>query len=165
MNELLREVLGPTMERATREAFDFMEVAEGEIAAAKERWPLQAPVLDACFLTLRPCADLFRSKGDRLYRKHCGELLDRVAEGGDCREPTKAELACVLCNMSQVAPLERNAAALYTNVFRDLFPDKAFADDDYLYQGTWEGAVGDLERDMRRKLKRAIDRTLPEGRL
>lgn len=160
---ILGELMGPGVERATKEAFEFMEVAEDEIAAAKERHPLQAPVLHKCFITLRPHGDLFRGKGDILYRAHCRELLDRVAEGGDFQEATKAELCAILCELSFNAPLEQNAAALYMRVFRDLFPDKAFADDDYLYQGSWAGAVEELEGKFRRKLRRELKRVPPGG--
>lgn len=155
------DVLGRFLGSAVGNAFDLMELAEEEIAASEERWPLQAPVFHDCFLMLYPGSDLFNAKADVLYRKHCRELLDRVAKGGDHRDPTKAELACFLCESSQVAPLEHNASAFYMNVFRDLFPDNTFADEDYLYSGDWEGAVAELEQQMMRRLRRGLNRNPP----
>jgi hypothetical protein len=95
--------------------------AEDEIDAAQDRHPDQADLLYHCFTLLQPTAAPMTTQF--VYRGHCRELLDRVAEGGDPREPTNAEMAVGCPHVSLVIPLSRAAMTIYMRVWSAAFPD------------------------------------------
>ncbi|MCP4201832.1 MAG: hypothetical protein GY769_07860 [bacterium] len=139
-------------------------MAEAEIALAQEENPLLAPVLKESFLALTPTTYL-RGREDRLYPAHCKEILRRVVEGEDLREPTRAEMIGLVAETSLVAVPTRVGCALYFRLFRELFPEREdlFSEVDGVApsvtrgeMGHYTGDVDDLERDMRRKMKREI---------
>ena len=116
-----RTLLGPSLGSAIENAFRCMEFAEDEIAAAKARHPLDAELIHRTFSVLCPSEPL-RAAGEKLYRAHCQELIERVREGKDARAATKAELIAVLSALSLQAPLDRSATFLYWELFGVLFP-------------------------------------------
>lgn len=104
--------LGESLGGAIEAAFRCMEFAEEEIAAAKKAYPLSADLMHRAFAIMCPSAPL-RDGGEKLFRAHCRELLDRVHLEKDMRPGTTAEVVAVLSTMSFRAPLERPATALY----------------------------------------------------
>lgn len=139
--------------------FGLVEVALDELEAAKARTPLMSPVLHRCFIMLQPTSVL-RGKSPDLYRRHCRELLDRVVAGEDHREMTSAEVCGLLCDLSLMAPLAHDSAALYMTHFRRIFPDKA-VDDEHLYRGSYKGSLEELERKIRRRFRNSFERSGP----
>lgn len=127
--------------------FEAIEIAEEEIAAAKQRHPQHDSQLDKCFGILKP-SPVIRHHGHefaRLHRAHCRELLDRVATLLD-KDPqpieayldkrgtlatqamidhgTKAEACISFSQTSLLAPLYHDAYVAYMLAFRYVYPDK-----------------------------------------
>jgi hypothetical protein len=102
--------------------FKRMDIAEQEIAAAQERYPEKADLLWECFAMCKP-PDLLDGKADVMYRAHCRELLERVAEGEDVAEPTNAELMAAFSLVSPATPLTDAATFAYVQLFRSVFDD------------------------------------------
>jgi hypothetical protein len=82
------------------DAFERMEWAEQEIAAAQARHPQQAGRIWHSFSLFQPNPGLGRMTSEMVYRSHCREILDRVAAGEDTRPGTAAEGCCALRNTS-----------------------------------------------------------------
>lgn len=87
-----------------------------------ELHPLMAPALRSTFLVLQPT--VYLASKTRLYRPHVVELLGRVVERGDLRDPTRAEMLGLVSEASLVTPPTSRAAALYFRLFRELFPER-----------------------------------------
>ncbi len=158
------ELLGAGVASTIAHTFRCMEIAEEEISAAKARRPLLATQLHDGFRELCP-PQVLREAGERLYRAHCRELLDRIATGSPLRPATTAELLAVLQAMSLAAPLERAATVLYWDRFGELFPADAarirsevgpLAADSYD-----QVRAKELEAKLRRQLGRALAGTHP----
>jgi hypothetical protein len=96
--------------------------AEDEITAGQDRHPDQADLLYHCFTLLKPTTPPMTTQF--VYRAHCRELLDRMAEAGDPREPTNAEIAIGCAHVSLVIPLSRAAMTLYMRAWSAAFPDQ-----------------------------------------
>ena len=103
MLEAMEEVLGDSLFGTLSNVFAQMEVAEEEIAAAKEKWPEKALALDTAFSILNspimngiPVMTRNEAKGLELYRVHCRQLLRNIAEGHDVDRLTLMELSIVL---------------------------------------------------------------------
>ena len=75
--------------RSIFRAFDLMGIAEEEIAAAKHRYRRASKRVHAAFGVLYPTGDMSKC-GDRLYRAHARELVERVARKEDTRPGTAA---------------------------------------------------------------------------
>ncbi|TDB90898.1 hypothetical protein E1264_03465 [Actinomadura sp. KC216] len=121
--------------------FSQMEIAEEEIELAQKRHgePLLLRDTDGrpvnmdemgpiwhSFRLLGPDPDRGfpeRMETELLYRQHCAELLDRVAEGLDTRAATGAELVIALSEASMVAPLTSSGAGLYLKLMTRYFPE------------------------------------------
>lgn len=131
--------------------FSEMEWAEDEIAQAQKRHPAKAALLWEQFMLMHTDVPL---PGERVYRAHCRELLERVAAGGDTRPPTDAELCGAYCQASLAGPPPHGAVVAYMRAFTRLFPGEArelFKDVDAHEQiGGFE--ADQTERDLRRKL-------------
>lgn len=95
--------------------FSDMEIAEQEIAGAQKRHPAQADLIWQAFKYLMP-TKLLSPKTETLYRAHCREILDRIAEGQPIQPATYAELACLFCTASLAAPLNQDGSAAYWHV-------------------------------------------------
>lgn len=148
-------------------AFQQMEVAEEEIRGMSELHPSMARKLNEAFLALQPTKYL--KNWERLYRPHVVELLGRVMERGDLRDPTAAEMLGVLAEASLVAPPASQAAALYFRLFQELFSGKAeeiwktggeascVTRGEY---GRYPGDVEELRETLRKKMRREIGATV-----
>ena len=95
----------------TAPAADAWDVAEEEIAAARQRHgeTEQGPIWGA-FPLLQHTGPL--EKAPSLYRAHVRELLERVAARQDTRPATDAELLAALTASSVKVPLSPSAACL-----------------------------------------------------
>lgn len=126
--------------------------AEEEITAATARHPHAAAVLDGSFGLLLPTHPMLCRQD--LYRAHCGELLDRVAGGGDTTFGTAAECCVVLANVSLEVPLPTHAAGLYARMWRQvgLRPNELAATGEH-YEAIAGTQIDDLEAQMRHKLR------------
>ena len=111
-----RELLGSTFRR--------MDIAEDEIARAKQTHPLHAAKLHDAFRALCPTTPL-RSISHTIYRNHCRELLERIVTNADLKPGTDAEILSILSEASLVAPPTRTAAVLYWRLFRRILPAQA----------------------------------------
>jgi len=106
-----------------RSTFRRIEIAEEEIDAAKRRFPLASDKLHAAFSLLCPTPPL-NGFPEKLFREHCRELLERVANGANVKSGTAAEVLAVLSRASLVSPLTRPASITYDCLFGKLFPDE-----------------------------------------
>ena len=96
--------------------FRRMDLAEEEIAAAKERHPEQAEELHAAFGLLFPPA--WARDKTIIYRAWCREILERVASGEPVDAyPTDVELLVALSEMSQKMPFNGVGLCLASRLF------------------------------------------------
>jgi hypothetical protein len=98
---------------------DLAPIAEVEMEAARCRTGSELP--DGTFLLLQP-TDLMEQVASWVFRGHCRELLDRVAEGQDTRSATDAELVLALRRLSVAEPLTGVTVGLYLRLFARVFP-------------------------------------------
>lgn len=153
-DEILVDVLGGPLAGTIGRAFDLMETAEEEIAAAMRRHPEKAEQLNAAFHLLCP-PDLLCEAPELLYGFHAGELLERVASGADTRPGTDAECLWALCQLSLRAPLQHDWCVAYFRLFERLFPRQALdIAGGHLQQETYAGAVDEILQTLRRRLAR-----------
>lgn len=129
--------------------FSDMEIAEQEIAKAQKRHPPKADVIWQSFKYLMP-SELLSPKTETLYRAHCREILDRVAEGQPIQPATYAELVCLFCATSLAAPLNQDGSAAYWHVFKTIFPN-ALDDVEYAPRESYPGRTLELIGEMQRK--------------
>ena len=127
--------------------------------------PLMAPALHSAFLALMPTA--YVRTMERLYRPHVAELLGRIVEGGDLRDPTAAEMMGLLAETTFVAMPTSRAAALYFRLFRELFPEEADSQDGDCPEkscvtrgecGQYPGDIEELRETMRKRMRHEIER-------
>lgn len=76
--------------------------AEDEIVQVTRRHPHVADDLFHRFSLLQPTSH--RMATQFVYRSHCRELLDRVANGNDTRPGTAAEVCLALLEVSLITP-------------------------------------------------------------
>lgn len=122
-NPMVREVFGARPACAIDHAFNCMAIAEKEIEAAIERWPIKATALDAAFGLACPSEALARCPA-RVYRAHMRSLLEAVAEGGDTRAPTAAEMLMVVMRTTLKTPVSPEFQALYARLFLETFGEE-----------------------------------------
>lgn len=133
------------------QCFEQMEWAEDEITKAQRRHRGQADLMYHGFKLLTPTHELMGTRF--VYESHCRELLDRLAAGQDTRPATWAEVACQLCDASNVAPLTETAAGLYARAWQAAgFPDDVWEGSREHYESLRGTLIDDLERETRRKL-------------
>lgn len=137
--------------------FQQMEWSEDEVRAAMGRDPEHADQLWHSFSILTPTSDTLGG-GERLYRAHCQELLQRVSAGTDTRPPTLAEMAACCCDTSQLAPMTTAGTGLYLSIFNRLFPSDAQPNEAYVQIADVE--MKQLERTLRRRLFRSDRRVV-----
>jgi hypothetical protein len=129
------ELLGPLYSELMG-AFERMEIAEDEIEQALKRHNKPLPLRDSdgrvvnvdemgpiwdSFWRLKPTHE--RMEYEPVYRQHCAELLDRVADGLDTRAATGAELVSAISEASLLAPLTSSGAGLYLRLMAKYFPE------------------------------------------
>ena len=153
----VRHVLGDGLSDLLAGTFDLMDWAEDEIEQAQNRHPECADSLYHAFRLLTPSAILQKtSPGEFVYRSHCRELLERVADGQDTRPATDAEIACMCSEASLVTPLNTAATGLYMRIWARAFPGtrNAFTeiDDAGHYEAIAGSSIDRIEAETRRKL-------------
>lgn len=139
-------------DRLTREfagIFEMMEAAEEEIAEAIDRHPKKREAIWNSFTILRP-SEIIRDLGMQIYRAHCKELLERVANGMDTRPGTEAEVLGAISNLSMATPLKSDVAYLMQKLMIDVFGYNP-AGDIALYE-SYKGASDEIWSDMQKKL-------------
>jgi len=141
-------VFGPILGGIMQQAFRRMEIAEEEIELAKTKYPDQTDATHGSFRLLM-YDELFECVIDDVYRQHCKELIQRVAKKQDTRPATKAEVMCALSGMSLVAPLDRDAAALFSNLFEQIMD----AEFEATTVESYDGAAWELFNQMARSSK------------
>jgi hypothetical protein len=141
--------------------FDRMTIAEDEIEKAQARHPECSDRIWGSFKIL--CASQLSGYPDVVYQAHCGELLDRVAEGVDTTLGTKAEVMIVCAQASLAHPPNPTVASLYAQLFSEIFPDLADTIQDMLAPNAWVNLddVHELLGTLRDKA-RVNDRVLKE---
>ena len=102
------------------------------------------------FLKLRP-PRLFFGKDVRVYRHHCRELLGRVLSKFllPLNLGTDAEVMLALSETLLAAPLQQDAAALYSRLYQKIFGD---LDLRYDIAESYQGAADELLSTMRTKV-------------
>lgn len=134
---------------------DQRELAEDEAEVFERRHPDLADDLYHAASLLAPTMEVMST--GFVYRSHIRELLQRVVDGGDTREPTNAEVAAACRDTSLVGPLTTAGIVVYDRAFRTAFPDQAAALDTKVidigaYEQVAGGAADGLERRLRRDL-------------
>lgn len=128
--------------------------------------PEMARKIHDAFLAFQPTVYL-REKGS-LYRPHVAELLDRVVESKDLRDPTVAEMLGLVSETTLTAPLSSPATALYFRLFRELFPaspilrfgkyeESRVTRGEY---GSYPGDVEELRETLRKRMRHEIETTV-----
>jgi hypothetical protein len=115
--------------------FDRMTIAEDEIKKAQARHPECSDRIWGSFKILY--ASQLSQYPDVVYRAHCVELLDRVANDEDTTLGTKAEVMIVCAQASLAHPPSPVAASLYAQLFSEIFPDLADTIQDMLAPNAW----------------------------
>jgi len=109
--------------------FGVMELCEDEITKAQARHPEHKDIVWRDGFKLL-CPNVYvRDASEPVYRAHCAELLDRVAQGLDTTLGTRAEVMMGLSATSLKAPLTHTAAVLYAQLFREIFADAPIPND------------------------------------
>lgn len=110
--------------KAIISVFGDIEIAEEEIAKMKTAYPEMAKTIDSAFLLLVKPETMNEFADSKLYRAHCFEILDRVANGVKGRAldiATDAEVIAILYHTSLRAPLTNDATCLYYQLYTRLF--------------------------------------------
>jgi hypothetical protein len=132
--------------------FERMDIAEEEIATARQRHPAASDQLYHSFRLLTPTHD--RMEYEPVYRAHCRELLDRVAAGADTRPGTAAEVCCALHDVSLATPLRSSATGLYFRMWLaagfPTFPELVTSSNHH--EGLEGSRIDDHEQETRRRL-------------
>ncbi len=143
------------LDKATRDldpVLTQMAWAEEEISLAIERHPHAADTLHHSFTLIRPTNDR-RMNAEFIYRGHCRELLDRIANGEDTRPGTAAEVAIALCEVGLATPLNDAATGLIFRMW-STFPDldQDTIDTDLHHRESLHGdRIGEVEATVRAK--------------
>ncbi|MFI6031573.1 hypothetical protein [Amycolatopsis magusensis] len=135
-------------------AFERMEWAEEEIAAAQARHPRHVDRIWHSFSLLVPNSGLERMSYERVYRSHCREILDRVAAGEDTRPGTAAEICCAMLSTSLLAPPTSAATGLYMRMYQaaGLPQFDELAESSRHHEALERSLIDDHERFARRQL-------------
>ena len=161
--ETVEEILGDAggVWDTVRNVFDYMSICEETIAWAQFKYPDKEHWLFSCFTTLYPfttpaCETM------ELYKAHCIEVLERVANNNPVQDATKAEVITILNEASIKAPLLQDPCTLYYNLFVDVYGTQAIdmfkksdSIDEY-WQGpheTWVGACDELQDSISRRIE------------
>jgi len=133
--------------------FDFMKIAEEEIAKAEKR--VRDKATRACIHDVFGHAEpgqLLRYS-DALYRAHVRELIERAKTGDDMSPATKAECVAALSEGSLLAPLDAQHSALYEDLFYEIFGHYVGQPKQRVRE-PWPRASAELLHTMRNKFRR-----------
>lgn len=140
----------PSFNRVCR-AFDLIEVAEQEIAAAKRIHPEARELIDGAFLLLVAPSPMLELR-DSVYRSHARELLERVVARAKLDLATEAEVMVALHYGSLREPLDSRHGALFERLFARVMGDPfgdSFAHG--VFREPWRGASDELLEIMRNR--------------
>lgn len=154
---VLRELLG-SFGTTVEDCFRRMALAERALAQCCARHPRHAQHIDGAFRILS--WHLPVRVTDSLYLEHVDELLQRVVDGHDVSDGTRAEALIFLSSASLRYPLGQQAAALYAGLCRALLHTEARFEDDKTPVEPWPGACAELLNTLCRDL-RVADRMYP----
>lgn len=135
------DLLAPSVSTRVGRTFDFMRVAEEEIAKHGGR-------ANSAFGLLYP--GILLGYGEELYRAHAREIFARLDRGEDVEPGTKAEVLAVLSKASLKRPPDSTTAALQEQLFAELFPSKVVTGEPT--REPWSGAARDVFEDLKRKV-------------
>lgn len=134
--------------------FGMMEIAEDEIARAKEHYPDREKEIHAAFGVMCPPARM--EQRPALYRVFAREICERIARGQIAATAintiTDAEMLNALAETSLRVPLNRPGYALYAELFckyRDILDPKGqidFPTERYDYAGQREELIEVIRR-------------------
>ena len=147
MNSEIKEILGNDI----ASIFDRMEMAEQVIKEMKREFPAKTKNIHDSFKYLAPTV-YFHGKSHKLYRSHCREIILRIINNSDISFGTNAEIAGLLCDLSQSAPLNHDYAYVYQIMFKKIFGN-VFTDDVPLINESYEGRSKEIISHLRKKLK------------
>ena len=148
----LRALLGRTG-NVVLDIFEFIEVAEREIAKAKAERPEAAERIDRLFIHLQPAHVKVPA---RIYLAHVRELIARVVAEEDLRPATKAELCLALSHGSLARPPARDEAAAYARIFSELFPEQGELAEGF--SESYPGAADEVLEPLARRIAKDRDR-------
>ncbi|ALG06330.1 hypothetical protein [Kibdelosporangium phytohabitans] len=140
------------LERVYDSATGGRKVAEEEIAKAMARHPASKDriwhsfglLTDSPHVTVRP---------ERLFRAHCREILDRVAQDDDTRPGTNAEILTLLHQISVTVPLTIEPYSLFIRLWPSTMPEHQDLVSDIDHREALFGSeLDDLEAKARAKL-------------
>lgn len=151
MDKQIQEILG----RDIAGVFEHMEIAERVIARKKSEYPSKVAVIQDTFKYLAG-NEHFMGKASRLYEAHCEEIIERVINGLGLSPGTDAEIASVLCDVSQEAPLDSDHAYVYQTMFKKIFGE-VFTEDVPLINESYAGRSKEIISRLRKKLSRERD--------
>jgi hypothetical protein len=101
--------------------FDRMHIAEDIIAEGKRQHPDKADEIHDAFQYMVPTPLLIQNDNDELYRAHCRQLIEWVADDQDVNRATDAELLLLMMETSLRVPLTDEGHFLYWYLFRSVF--------------------------------------------
>lgn len=125
--------------------FSFIEIAEKALEKAygeKMRGGL-LPMFSVELLTLGNA---------RMFQAHCDELAQRMAKGQDLRPATDMEVMWHLSRLSLTAPPNAEFTAVYSYIFKSVYPEKA-KEVDIDFRESWKGQIEEHLSDWKKRLR------------
>ena len=128
------DLIGEQIGRHLGHLFNLMDAAEDEISAAMVRHPEQARLLWNSFQFLAP--GVLDKYDSRLFRSHCCEILERIAQAGKfvfltktarkerplaINRPTAAECLIGVSEASYVAPMHGAGSLAFHLLFHKVY--------------------------------------------
>jgi len=159
-NKLLNDILGGSAAQALDRLCRCMEIAEEEMSAQKLAQPDRQDVVHDAFRHLQPSEVLLEHGSERLYRKHCQEIIRRLTCGEKLRPSTTAEVVGALSTMSLMQSLSRSAELAYWNGVSKLFPE----DTAHLRSEVGPVIADDCDRARAREFEQELRRKLTSNR-
>lgn len=147
LESIIRDVTGPV-----EAILGMIDVAEEEIARAKQEYPSKADLIDSAFTLFRP-TDVLQGKCERVYRAHARELAVRIARGRDTRPGTAAEVLCGLLGAATIAPLNAEGGALAERLFGIVMRQELGGEG---FRPVWKGQVEEAFAEAQRKTRQRL---------
>ena len=113
------EVLGGPLFERFHALMHQIEIAEELLHRASEIEPQFAARFDSAFVMLRWCLPV--AVTDVVYRAHIDELLNRIGRNESLEAGTRAEVLILLCTAGVHKGLSSRSAALFAQLFEQLF--------------------------------------------
>lgn len=121
--DAMLKMLGPEGNRIGA-CFRQISIAEEEIRSFLDENPDLKKETDERFKQLR--SPMLEDKPEGVFRLHVKELLGRLENGTRFDLGTKAEVMVALSDLSLKAPLDRDAQALFEEIFVEAFGSLPF---------------------------------------